>query len=388
MHDAFLQALLDRPRDDVSRLVYADWLEDQNDPTAALQAEYLRLTVEAARGPLPVEKDARLRQLAADLEPDWLAVVSRIPVENCPREPALAAASLLRFVCGLNWQDLRPTEQRTVRHCPECGKDVHYCGTIREARDHAREDHCIAVDLGILRREADVWLPRAAEGEQDFLLGMSVPDWEDELEAAVTLDPTSAAREQRRYNQHRPESDFDLSHDEEDLADLARWETSLGVLPIEQIPLPKGEAVSRFTENSLQIVTCRWTWLGVCVEVAEWSNRNPNASVLWSAWVPRWFVPRELRTWAALQTVLASAPATVPDPPYRLPDGTYLDPLRSVMRRTHQTRRYDLRQLTIWTWPPPPPKPVLRLFRAYERLVDVARWFLWLNGTASVRERA
>lgn len=41
----FLEQLREHPEDDVTRLVYADWLEDQGDPRSA----YLRAEVALAR---------------------------------------------------------------------------------------------------------------------------------------------------------------------------------------------------------------------------------------------------------------------------------------------------------------------------------------------------
>ena len=39
---AFVAAILERPDDDVTKLVYADWLEEQSDP----RGEYLRLMLQ------------------------------------------------------------------------------------------------------------------------------------------------------------------------------------------------------------------------------------------------------------------------------------------------------------------------------------------------------
>src|SRR5262249_19070785 len=49
--EGFLRSILDGPRDDVSPLVYADWLEEQEGPEPAAKAEFLRLTVELAHVP-------------------------------------------------------------------------------------------------------------------------------------------------------------------------------------------------------------------------------------------------------------------------------------------------------------------------------------------------
>jgi uncharacterized protein (TIGR02996 family) len=64
-----IQAIRDRPGDDGSRLVYADWLEERGD----IRAEYLRLECQLSQIAL------RLAEIQAGLEPAWLADVRRPP---------------------------------------------------------------------------------------------------------------------------------------------------------------------------------------------------------------------------------------------------------------------------------------------------------------------
>jgi hypothetical protein len=98
---------------------------------------------------------ARLQVLAATLDPTWLAVVSDTEIEGCGRS---TAEGWLRFefVCDKTWADLKPTDDSTVRHCEACRKNVYFCDNLADAREHAQENHCIAVDLGIIRREGDL----------------------------------------------------------------------------------------------------------------------------------------------------------------------------------------------------------------------------------------
>src|SRR4051794_4528226 len=50
MHAAFLQAVVEAPDEDLPRLVYADWLEDNPPPSADPEwAEFIRLQCEVAR---------------------------------------------------------------------------------------------------------------------------------------------------------------------------------------------------------------------------------------------------------------------------------------------------------------------------------------------------
>jgi uncharacterized protein (TIGR02996 family) len=207
---AFMTAILERPDDDATKLVYADWLEEQGDP----RGEYLRLMlkVRQERVVAPAQRQrhqdlsaelaalytqewqawrggqaspsedrerhrreqelegqladlsrqirqripARLQELAATFDPHWLAVVSDPEVEGCGKSTGEGWRPRFDFVCVKTWADLKPTDNTNVRHCESCGKKVHFCDNLADAREHAQEGHCIAVDLGIIRREGDL----------------------------------------------------------------------------------------------------------------------------------------------------------------------------------------------------------------------------------------
>lgn len=142
----FLRAILDNPEDEGARLIYADWLEESQDA----RAEYLRL--DCALQNLPSddidrpELEKRLNFLAGPLDPKWLAVISRPAIENCD----------FSYLCPKQWEKLEATDQPTVRFCENCQKNVHYCTTVREARDLASEGHCVAVDPRQPRRPDDL----------------------------------------------------------------------------------------------------------------------------------------------------------------------------------------------------------------------------------------
>jgi uncharacterized protein (TIGR02996 family) len=79
-HEAFLQAILENPEDDVSRLVYADWLEDHGHPD---RAEFIRVQCRLATldGDELECRDLRKREyeLLADHEGEWAApLVGRV----------------------------------------------------------------------------------------------------------------------------------------------------------------------------------------------------------------------------------------------------------------------------------------------------------------------
>jgi uncharacterized protein (TIGR02996 family) len=200
--DDFLRQLLADPTDDDARLVYADWLEEHGGPASDAKAEFLRLTVRLASDGLRKKEKKkcrdRLQQLAAGLDTSWLAVVSRLSIENCHgrrRRPRSQRAERVRvrfdFLCDRGWEGLRPTEDRTVRFCDACKQNVHYCDTITEARDHAWAGHCVAVDLGVIRREGDLQRPL-------FLMGRMSPEAVERERELEEPDAVSAERERRK----------------------------------------------------------------------------------------------------------------------------------------------------------------------------------------------
>jgi uncharacterized protein (TIGR02996 family) len=73
--EAFIRAILAHPGAETPRLVYADWLDAHSDPRAA----YLRAEAEAVLA----GGGAKLRELAAGLDPVWVARVSRPPFGVC-----------------------------------------------------------------------------------------------------------------------------------------------------------------------------------------------------------------------------------------------------------------------------------------------------------------
>jgi len=198
-NDLFLTKLRDDPADNATRLVYADWLEEQGDEVSVAMAEFLRLTVDQAaliRKGVRKKRRLRLQELAATLDTNWLAVVSHLPIENCRQEQGDESNTAVtpipfEFLCDRQWQGLRPTEDDSVRFCEACQQNVHYCDTIVEARRHAWAGRCVAIDLGVIRREDDL------EPEQMWLGRPSVATLRAE-EKRMEPDEVSAERERRK----------------------------------------------------------------------------------------------------------------------------------------------------------------------------------------------
>jgi uncharacterized protein (TIGR02996 family) len=195
---AFLDQLRANPGDHTTRLVYADWLDEQGGAEASAKAEFLRLTAQSGEqtGPKYAGRvvQERLQQLAARLDTDWLAVVSRLAIENCPQEKAKDRGRRrfrFDFLCQRRWEDLQPTAEHTERFCETCQHNVHYCDTIGEARNQAHQGHCIALDLGVIRRPGDLEPPL-------MLTGLISPEALLEEVERSRPDPVSAERERRR----------------------------------------------------------------------------------------------------------------------------------------------------------------------------------------------
>src|SRR5262245_32529246 len=111
---AFLRAILADPADDAPRLVYADWLDEQGTPEAAARAAFLRTTAAhaaAARAGARNRKALKkqLHETALTLDSGWLAVVTRVPIEEC-----------FEFSCPKRWEALKATDDPAVRHCDSC----------------------------------------------------------------------------------------------------------------------------------------------------------------------------------------------------------------------------------------------------------------------------
>lgn len=79
--EALLRGVIDRPGDDTARLVYADWLDERDDPRGA----YLRAEREAAA----TGDASRLTELAIGLDPVWVARVTLSPLGVCLNEGTL-----------------------------------------------------------------------------------------------------------------------------------------------------------------------------------------------------------------------------------------------------------------------------------------------------------
>jgi uncharacterized protein (TIGR02996 family) len=150
--DSLLRAIANR--DETSRIVYADWLEQQGD---LLRAEFLRVQdelLEMRPGDAEFAVQAsRLGALATQIDVAWRVRVASPGVERC----GLA----LDFRCPMEWSMLQATQRDGVRHCTGCQKDVYYAFTVGEARKYAKDGHCVALDVTSARWHGDLAAPFA-----------------------------------------------------------------------------------------------------------------------------------------------------------------------------------------------------------------------------------
>jgi uncharacterized protein (TIGR02996 family) len=161
--EAFLDALRSKPDDDVTRLVYADWLDEQGGAASTAKSEFLRLQCQLAEmqdGKPFLKATKQLAKMATKLDTVWLRIVSRVPIENCEL--------WFEFQCPKQWDKLQPTAEAGVRFCEVCQKNVHYSRTVNQARGHALQGRCVAVELGVPRSKGDLI-------EVRMLMGISVP---------------------------------------------------------------------------------------------------------------------------------------------------------------------------------------------------------------------
>ncbi|HEU0031239.1 MAG TPA: TIGR02996 domain-containing protein [Kofleriaceae bacterium] len=147
---ALLDAVLTDDDRAAARLVYADWLEANGDADKAelLRVQHrLRALDPDDPGFEPVS--GQLRELASRVERSWLARIAERPIEGCA----------FVFECPKQWSALAATDDAAVRYCGACRQTVHYCASVEDARAHAAEGHCVALDITAPRWEHDLAQP-------------------------------------------------------------------------------------------------------------------------------------------------------------------------------------------------------------------------------------
>jgi uncharacterized protein (TIGR02996 family) len=153
----FLRAILADPDDAALRLVYADWLEERGDERAEFLRLEARLVELPATAPSYLKLNDRFHELHERLDANWLALLDCTPIDKCQIR--------FRFQCPKRWEKLTPTESDAVRFCKSCKKNVYHCGSLDEARDHAWQGDCVAIDSRLAREPGDLEDERNTEGQ-------------------------------------------------------------------------------------------------------------------------------------------------------------------------------------------------------------------------------
>lgn len=171
---AFLAGIRAEPKDDLRRLVYADWLDERSDDESRRKAEYLRLEVHiSGLADDHPERDGlilQLRDLALPLPVDWKTEVAKVPIENC--------GGRWRFQCPKRWDQLEETSSPEVRYCTACRESVYYCDSVDQAWRNAEElGRCVVIDLGVRRTPGDMDLLRGPAGSEPTMMGYFVPPY-------------------------------------------------------------------------------------------------------------------------------------------------------------------------------------------------------------------
>lgn len=149
---AFVAAILAAPHDDAPRLVFADWLNERNDP----RGEWLRITIRLQQllwNNAPAENAAkqswvretaklqdRLRELNEVVSKAWALRIQRGFIEQCNIPDA---------VCPRDWLMLTESEQPNRRRCSSCSRLVRYCQSVGEVHQAIVERQPIVKALAL-----------------------------------------------------------------------------------------------------------------------------------------------------------------------------------------------------------------------------------------------
>ncbi|MBP3957239.1 TIGR02996 domain-containing protein [Gemmata sp. G18] len=154
MHEeaGFLSVIRQSPADDTARLVFADWLDEQDDPNCKTKADFIRLELRIADAPEQNHDQNygrnQLRRLAKRIDPLWLTVISNPKLETYQVTPSDA--------CPKQWKRLTPTATPELRHCEVCRTCIPYCGSLEETRSSALNGTCVALALALTNRASDL----------------------------------------------------------------------------------------------------------------------------------------------------------------------------------------------------------------------------------------
>lgn len=161
-----------------------------------------------------------MHRIAANLNPNWLAIVSKVKVINCGRPNPEEEESIqkwwnwakdihreesaeewrknhphfeMEFICPKKWDEMVPTNNNKVRFCEDCKKNVYFCDNIVEARELGYAGNCIGIDIGIKSKKENL------QGESAFF-GRPRPETIQNERDRIKPDTVSAKRLKIEYD--------------------------------------------------------------------------------------------------------------------------------------------------------------------------------------------
>jgi uncharacterized protein (TIGR02996 family) len=148
--EEFLEVIRKNPKDNDTRLVYADWLEEHGHPK---RAELLRLQcgldeVDEHDDQQVKRMELKLEALSPQDEAWWRTLISRSPIDKCEVLPDF------KFKCPKRWSQLTPTPRDTIRFCESCQREVFFCSSLSDIRYRASRAECVAFDSSLRRKRA------------------------------------------------------------------------------------------------------------------------------------------------------------------------------------------------------------------------------------------
>ena len=67
---------------------------------------------------------------------------------------------VLSYKCNMNFEELNSTDNKNIKFCTECQKEVYYCATDVELVDAIQRNKCIAIYNPYNNCESDLRLGR------------------------------------------------------------------------------------------------------------------------------------------------------------------------------------------------------------------------------------
>ena len=167
--ESFIRTIVDNPDDDLPRLIYADWLDEQDDPRGG----YLRAECDAVTHGLAIE----LRSLSESLDPVWVARVSRPPFGVC-------------------WEPLRRNSSEVVATPAELERVADTLDVVIPAELQAL---LLNYELGeLLRTTLGVELDRFGSDSIDAIVCIIPTETDDDLFQEGIIERTTAIRNESR----------------------------------------------------------------------------------------------------------------------------------------------------------------------------------------------